>query len=186
MASIVIHSIPAQWKTPVLEIISLFRGNSTLLFEVLTVVPEEFSTQASKNHYFYSIYFFIYFSVFHPYLILIVFCVIFFYFGKQIWFDFQCHQQNDHWFATSCQIVFRMYFPWFCKCYNNPTKVKWQFRLLNVFKLGFNLAFPWKKPHQLSRDSSLQVIHTRIDSIISWIHAWFDKLSWKISKLQGS
>ena len=79
MASIVIHSIPAQWKTPVLEIISLFRGNSTLLFEVLTVVPEEFSTQASKNHYFYSIYFFIYFSVFHPYLILIVFCVIFFF-----------------------------------------------------------------------------------------------------------
>ena len=51
MASVVIHSIPAQWKTPILEIISLFRGNSTLLFEVLTVVPEEFSTQVrSKLH----------------------------------------------------------------------------------------------------------------------------------------
>ena len=49
MASVVIHSIPAQWKTPILEIISLFRGNSTLLFEVLTVVPEEFSTQAMPS-----------------------------------------------------------------------------------------------------------------------------------------
>ena len=47
IASVVIHSIPAQWKTPVPEIISLFRGNFTLLFEVLTVVPEEFSTQVS-------------------------------------------------------------------------------------------------------------------------------------------
>ena len=49
MASVVIHSIPAQWKTPILEIISLFRGNSTLLFEVLTVVPEEFSTQVRSE-----------------------------------------------------------------------------------------------------------------------------------------
>ena len=60
IASVVIHSIPAQWKTPVPEIISLFRGNFTLLFEVLTVVPEEFSTQVS-----------IFFSRVHPGLFLI-------------------------------------------------------------------------------------------------------------------
>ena len=52
IASVVIHSIPAQWKTPVPEIISLFRGNFTLLFEVLTVVPEEFSTQVSIYIFF--------------------------------------------------------------------------------------------------------------------------------------
>lgn len=45
MASVVIHSIPTQWKNPIMEIVSMFQGNSIILFEVLTVVPEEFSTQ---------------------------------------------------------------------------------------------------------------------------------------------
>ena len=48
MACVLIHSIPEQWKNPIPEVINIFRGNSTLLFEVLTVVPEEFFTQVTK------------------------------------------------------------------------------------------------------------------------------------------
>lgn len=45
MASVVIQTIPEHWKSPIMEIMNILQGNSTLLFEVLTVVPEEFSTQ---------------------------------------------------------------------------------------------------------------------------------------------
>ena len=44
LASIVIQSIPGQWASPVQELVRTFNGTA-LLFEILTVIPEEFSTQ---------------------------------------------------------------------------------------------------------------------------------------------
>ena len=54
LASILIQSIPGQWENPVRELVQTFQG-TVLLFEILTVIPEEFSTQVSKksiNHGF--------------------------------------------------------------------------------------------------------------------------------------
>lgn len=45
LASVVIKSIPGHWEKPIQDILTIFSGNSTLLFEILTVIPEEFSTQ---------------------------------------------------------------------------------------------------------------------------------------------
>lgn len=53
LAGIVIQSIPGQWDQPVPELVSIFQGKSTtLLFELLTVIPEEFSTQVSRHLFF--------------------------------------------------------------------------------------------------------------------------------------
>ena len=46
LASILIHSIPGQWENPVQELVRTFQG-TVILFEMLTVIPEEFSTQVS-------------------------------------------------------------------------------------------------------------------------------------------
>ena len=51
MADLVIHSIPDRWQGPVSDIVSLFGqgstgGAPTVLFEILTVIPEEYSTLA--------------------------------------------------------------------------------------------------------------------------------------------
>ena len=55
LASILIQSIPGQWENPVRELVQTFQG-TVLLFEILTVIPEEFSTQVSikksRNHGF--------------------------------------------------------------------------------------------------------------------------------------
>ena len=48
LASILIQSIPGQWENPVRELVQTFQG-TVLLFEILTVIPEEFSTQVSKK-----------------------------------------------------------------------------------------------------------------------------------------
>jgi hypothetical protein len=52
MASLLIHSIPAQWSSPVQDLINIFQQHEEgrhlwLLLDLLTVIPEEFSTQVS-------------------------------------------------------------------------------------------------------------------------------------------
>ena len=56
MASLVIHSIPEKWANPVQDLITMFQNEAAngdqqsraktvaLLFELLTVIPEEYST----------------------------------------------------------------------------------------------------------------------------------------------
>ena len=51
LASLLIHSIPDRWSGTVSDVISLFQQSSTvppstILFELLTVIPEEYSTLA--------------------------------------------------------------------------------------------------------------------------------------------
>ena len=51
LAAIMIQSIPEHWSSPVPETISILQtaGSPALLFEMLTVIPEEFSTQVRKT-----------------------------------------------------------------------------------------------------------------------------------------
>ena len=55
LASVVIKSIPGHWEKPIQDILTIFSGNSTLLFEILTVIPEEFSTQVKHALFEYVI-----------------------------------------------------------------------------------------------------------------------------------
>ncbi len=52
LASIMIQSIPEHWSSPVPEVINVLKnaGSTALLFEMLTVIPEEFSTQVSTQY----------------------------------------------------------------------------------------------------------------------------------------
>lgn len=50
MASLLIHSIPNQWSNPVQDLVNIFQQHEEgrhlwLLLDLLTVIPEEFSTQ---------------------------------------------------------------------------------------------------------------------------------------------
>jgi hypothetical protein len=50
MASLLIHSIPTQWSNPIQDLVNIFQQheegrNLWLLLDLLTVIPEEFSTQ---------------------------------------------------------------------------------------------------------------------------------------------
>ena len=52
MASLLIHSIPSQWSNPIQDLVNIFQQHEEgrhlwLLLDLLTVIPEEFSTQVS-------------------------------------------------------------------------------------------------------------------------------------------